>query len=502
MINSIKYFEENSIGIFEVLEKKFMEDPTKMAELVAGVTEEVHKIGLKIIQECLEDTDKLIRESVVRKNHWYVERNDTKQLITSLGTVHFTKTLYTEKETGKNGVYLLDRVMGMEKHERFTEDAVANLLSEAVETSYRKGGERASLEDSVSKEAVKDKIHLLKFPVNKEKLEDKKVVDYLYIEADEDHISKQFNEKKGDIEKNANGNKNNCLIAKMVVVHEGLEPESIINEGKEDEHKSKRWKLKNPYHFCRVCSGKENEEFWDEIFEYINNHYELAKVKNIYLNADGGSWISTGVKRINGITYVLDEFHLQKYITRLTSHMLDSTADARNEIYTALRNDDKASFTAICERLKDALSNPEIGQKRINDSRDYILNNWTPARVRLLREKGVIGSSTEGHVYHVLSRRMSTQAMGWSVKGASNMCQLRAYHLNGGDMLSLVRFQEKEIPKAAGCENDFLTPTEIIRSERNRHEKIGKYVESITHSVMPEIEKGYWYKGMMGKLLW
>lgn len=324
----------------------------------------------------------------------------------------------------------------------------------------------------VCKQAVKNKIHELEFPVDTEKPEEKKVVDYLYIEADEDHVSKQFNEKKGDLEKSENGFKNNCLITKMVVVHEDLEPESIINQDQKDEHNSKRWKLKKPHYFCRVCSGKENEAFWDEIFDYLNNHYDILKVKKIYLNADGGSWIMAGANRINGVTYVLDEFHLQKYITRLTSHMLDSTDDARKEIYDAIRTDDKAEFISIAERLKNALKNPEMGEKRIAESRDYILNNWMSARVRLKQEEGVIGSSTEGHVYHVLSRRMSTQAMGWSVVGASKMCQLRAYYLNSGDMLELVRYQKKEVPKAAGAEKDILMSSVIIKSERNRNAKI------------------------------
>ena len=195
MINSVKYFEENSIKIFEKIETNFMNDPTKMAELVRGVTEEVHKLGLRIIQECLEDTDQLIRESMLRKKHWYIEHNDEKQLITSLGTVRFHKTLFKNKETG-NGCYLLDQLMGMERHERFTEDAVANLLEEAVQTSYRRGGEAASLEDDVSKQTVMKKIHALDFPVDDSKPEKKKAVDYLYIEADEDHIALQFNEKK------------------------------------------------------------------------------------------------------------------------------------------------------------------------------------------------------------------------------------------------------------------------------------------------------------------
>lgn len=32
-----------------------------------------------------------------------------------------------------------------------------------------------------------------------------------------------------------------------------------------------------------------------------------------------------------------------------------------------------------------------------------------------------------GHVSHVLSKRMSTAAMGWSRKGADRMARLRAY---------------------------------------------------------------------------
>lgn len=257
------------------------------------------------------------------------------------------------------------------------------------------------------------KIHALKFPVEDSKPEKKKVVDYLYIEADEDHISLQFNEKKGDLEISSNGRKNNCVISKLVYIHEGLKPVSI-------------------------------------------------------LNADGGSWIQTGAGRIDGVTYVLDEFHLQKYVTKLTSHMLDSTDDARNEIYEALRSDKKEEFISIIERLKDNLKNPETGEKRINDSRDYILN---------------------------------TRPMGWSVLGASKMSELRAYYLNGGDMFELVRYQEKELPMAAGAENQILLSSEIIRSERNRHGQIGKYVESINHSVDSQIRKCMAFKALLSDVL-
>ena len=105
------------------------------------------------------------------------------------------------------------------------------------------------------------------------------------------------------------------------------------------------------------------------------------------------------------------------------------------------------------------------------------------AKLRLRHQNGVKGSSTEGHVSHVLSSRMSSRPMGWSIKGATKMAKLRAYELNRGDMLELIRYQKRNLPKAAGAEYEILSSTEIIKSEKNRHGELGKYVENINHSI-------------------
>ncbi|MGP1569913.1 MAG: UPF0236 family transposase-like protein [Eubacteriales bacterium] len=64
----------------------------------------------------------------------------------------------------------------------------------------------------------------------------KKEVEYLYIDADEDHVSLQFEEKKGDLIK-LNGYKANTVLSKIVYVYE--------------------W-------------NKGNESLWKEVAEYIN----------------------------------------------------------------------------------------------------------------------------------------------------------------------------------------------------------------------------------------
>lgn len=485
MIKSIQHFEEISINIFEKLQNELFKNPKDFATYAYGLTDELHHLGLLIMQETLETMNKMICDSAKRQQKWTIEKHSTKQLITSLGTVTYKKTLFTNKKTGEME-YLLDRIMGFEEHERMTEDAAANLLEEAVQTSYRRGGEEVSLMSEVSKQTVKNKLHKLVFPQNEEVLKEKKVIDYLYIDADEDHVSLQFREKKGDLIVNENHQKNNCIIAKLVYVYEGIEKEAP---------QSKRHKLVNPYYFCRVCDGEANIKFWDEIYRYIDNHYELSKVKKIYINSDGGGWIKSGMRRIAGVVHVLDEFHLEKYMIKLTSHMKDSTDDARREIYRCIRRGTKEEFAEIVERLRDCLKT-EVGNKRLDDSRDYILSNWTAARLRLLHKEGIVGCSTEGHVSHILSGRVSSRPMGWSITGISKMAELIAYHKNGGNMLELVRYQKevKQLPMAAGAEYDVLSAGDILESETNRHGELGKYVESITHHMSLESKKQAYFQ--------
>lgn len=53
-------------------------------------------------------------------------------------------------------------------------------------------------EKAVSKETVMNKLHVLTFPKTEPQPE-RKALKYLYIDADEDHVSLQSLEQKGDI---------------------------------------------------------------------------------------------------------------------------------------------------------------------------------------------------------------------------------------------------------------------------------------------------------------
>lgn len=486
MLHSIQQFQTEGVKNLEKVFMDYLSDMTKIAEMVKGVKNHVINLGLSMIAEELEMYDEFLRKNKQARSEWYIERKDETTLLTSLGSVTYHKTLFWNKLTGKYE-YLLDRVMGIEKHERMTEDAVAEVLGEAVQTSYRKGGISACItEECVSKETVMNKLHALEFPKNTEQPEKKRAVDYLYLDADEDHVSLQFREKKGDLVNLEKNRKNNHAIAKLIYIYEGIEKEAPAG---------KRHKLVNPHYFCRVCDGKENRKLWEEVYDHIENHYEVNKIKKIYLNADGGAWMKAGKKSIAGITYVFDEFHLEKAITKLTSHMKGRKADARKELYEIIRKKKKADFEEAVEKPESCLTD-ENGRKRIKDNKAYILSNWTAAKLRLNHKDGVKGCSAEGHVSHVLSSRMSSRPMGWSMKGMSKMAELRAYYYNGGDMLELVRYQKENLQKAAGCEEVVFSCEEMLREERKRRRELGKLGELPVYRIpYPQIRKIANFKG-------
>lgn len=464
--NSIQQFAEFGINNMEKVVRNFLEDPKNFADLVYGLRDEALNLVLNIISETLSNCDKMLVDSSERKEKWHIVRTDKKQLITSVGTIIYSKTLFKHKKTGKR-VYLLDKQLGIEEHERISEDAEALLLEEAAQTTYKKAGKETSLLDSVSKQTVKEKVHQLIFPKEEYKGE-KKVVDYLYIDADEDHVAMQ-------------GTANNhSTIVKLVYVHEGLAKETLGG---------KRKRLINPHYFAGLYPDKDNKNLWNNVYRYLEQNYDLEKVKKIYLNGDGGNWIKSGVDMIEGIVYVLDEFHLKKCLVKMTNCFGDKAFEARDEILSYIKEDKKACLKKFIQQLAEG-TEKQSDEKRILEGLEYILNNWKAARMRVCADEHIVACSAEGHVSHVLSARMSSRPMAWSIAGMEAMSRLRAYMLNYGKMLQLVRQQKKPVV----CEEDeiILSASDMVRAESNSCKKYGQYFDHIQYHLSEQLQKKLW----------
>ena len=128
------------------------------------------------------------------------------------------------------------------------------------------------------------------------------------------------------------------------------------------------------------------------MYSYIENNYDLDSIKKIYLGADGAAWIKAASKRIVGITYVLDEFHLKKYLIKMTNHMLDSADDARKKLCDNIKNGNRQGFFSLVDTLCSYAENDKE-KKRLMEGAEYILSNWSAAKVRL-KIRRIPGCST------------------------------------------------------------------------------------------------------------
>ena len=67
MYKSIQYFNEECAQKFDLLEDEFIREPSDLASYICRLTEELHRLGLRMIQETLEDMDEMLNQSVIRK---------------------------------------------------------------------------------------------------------------------------------------------------------------------------------------------------------------------------------------------------------------------------------------------------------------------------------------------------------------------------------------------------------------------------------------------------
>lgn len=459
MYYSIQDFIENGIANLEECEKSLMKNPLNWTDQILGIQQILRKFGAAVISELLEECNTILENSIKRRAFWRIKDRTKKHLLTSVGMIGFTHTRFEHKETGKTA-YLLDQILGIQPHARISRDLECRLLEEAAQSSYRKAGYTASEQDPVSGQTVMRHVHRLKcIRQTNGQDQEKRRVKQLYVEADEDHIALQFHEKKGDI-KRFKGHGDNGRIIKLVYVHEGIETEG------------KRRSLKHRKYFVGYYTGEENKRLWEEVKEYIEETYDTDSLETIYFQSDGGGWMKKGMELL-GADFVLDEFHLKKYVKR----MVRSTGEPEREAeVNEWIKEGKKKELEEWEKEKAAVLEEKEG-KKLENSYGYIKRNWKGVRNRVGKKAEVLGSSTESHVSHVISARMSSRPMGWSKEGAKKLSFLRIYWKNGGKMEQLLS-EERKCEEKRG-EEKILSAAELIHWEKQTKKHNGKYVDAV-----------------------
>lgn len=408
--------------LVRVVEEKVLSVVSKALEVLAGgvsyrnfetiLKEELDGLGCEILKRVLEELDRELKAAEERKLKWEVVRkDDQKSLLTPFGMVTYNRTYFQHKES-KDYAYLVDRKAGLKPNSRVSENLKAELVDTSVVMSYEQATEELSRYNrdlKVSKQTVGNYIKAFEAKDEQEP-EKKKQVTVLYIEADEDHLKIRGKKKKS--------------LARLVYIHEGVTGDQ-------------RKRLINPKYFTTV--NKSPDQLWYEVAAYIELHYDLGSVEQIFLSADGASWIKVGLDYIYDATFILDKFHLNKSIKAATAH----AKKLKSEIYLGIRNlEQEKVFKALREAHRQA--EERARQKRIIDTAKYIKNNWEGIAAQLKYPE--VGCSAEGHVSHILSARMSSRPMAWSSSGAESMVQMRALRAGGGSVKEHYLARQEEAP--------------------------------------------------------
>lgn len=134
-----------------------------------------------------------------------------------------------------------------------------------------------------------------------------------------------------------------------------------------------------------------------------------------------------GLNWIEKSEFVLDKFHLLKYINQSTVEF----SEYRSKIWYNINIFDSISVENIFKEIINKTKDEKCKEKGI-DSYKYIKKQWEGIEIYETDGQYLKGCSAEGHISHVYADRMSSRPRTWSDDGIDKMSRLRVFVSNGG----------------------------------------------------------------------
>ena len=402
----------------KILEKAYSGGICDIDLLSSSVLEDCKSAARDILEAIVSDLNIKIREDKPsRKARGLIlkEKNRERSLLTELGRLDLPRDYYYDKKEEKYD-YLLDRVIGLQGYERISAGVRAKLVSMATEVSYAKSAETVT-GGQLSRQCVRECILKLgAIEKRPQPYEPKRKVKELHLFADEDHVHMQREGK-------TKGKK-----SRMV-------PLVTVTEGVEEESKGRNRTI-NAMHF--VDENFDTKALWKSVEGYIGASYDIESIERIYIHADGGKWIASGLASFSNVTRVMDGFHLEKRLKEVSRNFPGS--NLRQRIKAAIEKGDRKKLDMLLQEMY-ARSQDKKQIEYTTKLGRYLTENFEEIRNRL--KSDTVGSCTEGQVSHILSTRFSRNPMGWSEEGLGKLSKQRVYIKNKGK-IEASDFKKKE----------------------------------------------------------
>ena len=315
--------------------------------------------------------------------------------------------------------------MGIDKKERIDKNVKAKIIRRANDQSYNKSGKEVVPGEEISATTVMRNVRKNEWKVEIEERKEEEKIESKNIYVQVDHV-KERNKKGG-------------TISKIVTIY--TRKRTLTKPERIDRVKIPRRELVDKFTFSGLY--KDTQEMWEDVEYYIDCTYKKEKREHVFIMGDGASYIKAGTEWIEKGIFVLDLFHLEKYINNL-----NYDEELKKKLKEAVEQYDPVSTENIMDEAikrikKEIEEDKELGRKtkrlenrlkKIEDTKKYLKNQWEGIEAHEKYEKELTGCCQEGQVHHTLSERLSTDAKVWSENGIDEMSQLRAYTQNGGDI--------------------------------------------------------------------
>lgn len=401
-----------------------------VSTLTSAIKDFTDILGKELFSEIVTQIENLVFEDAKRKNQYEAVRFAEKSLITKNGKAKFERRYYKDNETGEN-VCLTDRVLGLEKGERIDKKVKAELIQKANDQSYNKSGKLVVPDMEISATTVMRNVRKNEWKMNIEdrKEEEKIKAKNIFIQVDEDHVKERG--KKG------------CTISKIITIY--TRKRTLTKPERIPEVKQVRKELVDKFTFSGLY--KDTQEMWEDVAYYIDCTYKKDEIETAFIMGDGASYIKAGTEWIAKSVFVLDTFHLEKYINHLNyDEYLKIKLQEAIEQFDPISTENIMN-EAINKIKKQIEEDKQLGRttkslenrlNKIEDTKTYLINQWQGIEAHDIYKDKLTGCCQEGQVHHTLSERLSTDAKVWCENGIDEMSQLRAFTQNGGDVYAKI----------------------------------------------------------------
>jgi len=396
--------------------------------MIKGFDEIVNKGIILAIQAYLEQLDTEYTNSIERKRKYDVKDYCSRTILTIFGEITFKRHFFESKLDGSCYCYV-DRQLGLKKYQYFDPYIRSLVVQKVAETSISAAcreineliGARVSLDSKtkfLSRQTARNIILEAKIAEQEDKELD--TPEEIYIIADEKWIPTQ---RKKDGSKHKKNDHDKKVMVKSIVVFDGY------------KKSGKRRYLKNKRVFASF-----NENIVNQSLDYINNVYDVSKIKRVYVMGDGAKWIKNlpqyyKFESTTLVYYCSDKFHFKQSL-----HHLAMSHKYEEYLLKYILEDNKQAFDTLVDFIKE---NNIKREDTINKKYNYITNNWKDIK-RLYEHK--MSCPMESQISHNIASLTSSRPKGYSHKMLSKILSLRLKHINNQNikLLYLMNFNSTE----------------------------------------------------------